>query len=426
MKKLRIAAVLVAAGVVAASGAFAQELKFDGYVNAGLGVVYSSEKDAPDPFVAAAAVDSWNNAYRIRLHASYTNEPGSAGAFLRFQASGGINDIGFQAAYGWLSVFDKGLTIKGGIVDDGTWNTAGAFLGSDAGEGLGALAKISPIDGLDIGVGAYLAETPGEGGNSSFADHSTKTDLPDSSDSTKSRFAGNYYAQGLDEAKYTASLGYTLPEKVKIVASYRHKSEAGVSADTPQLSGRLRTGLSLLAVPNLKAVLELELDNLQDFKALKKDEKTAWDTTVTSAAGSSGKINIYETFQYDLGSLSVGLSAVQWLSQAEGADLSLYANPWVSYALESIVPRLDLGYGNGAQAGFNNSNLNWHRANYSAAYDSDVSVISIRPSVKINIDSKTFVEIGGLIDIDGNKTTKWGEDDSRISNVFYVDFKWAF
>jgi hypothetical protein len=127
----------------------------------------------------------------------------------------------------------------------------------------------------------------------------------------------------------------------------------------------------------------------------------------------------------------VGLWAAEWLSQGEkspgtAADFAFYANPWVSYALGSIVPRLDLGYGSGARAGFNNNNLNWHRTNYNAVYDSNVSVVSIRPSVKINIDSKTFVEIGDLIDIDGNKTTKWVNDDSRISNVFYVDFKWSF
>jgi hypothetical protein len=101
----------------------------------------------------------------------------------------------------------------------------------------------------------------------------------------------------------------------------------------------------------------------------------------------------------------------------------------VSYALGSIVPRLDLGYGSGARAGFNNNNLNWHRVNYNPVYDSDVSIISIRPSVKFNLDSKTFVEIGDLIDIDGVLKGTWENDpdaESRISNVFYVDFKWSF
>jgi hypothetical protein len=404
--------VLLAAGAFAASGLFAQEIKFDGYVNSGLGVVYSSEKDAADPFVAAAGADSQANAFRIRLHAAYTNEAGNAGAFLRLQASGGYNAVTLPAAYGWFSAFDKILTVKGGIVDDGTWSTGGFYLNSDVGEGLGALAKITPVSGLDIGVGAYLAETPSESQtNQMFADHHA--------------LGGQYYARDFDEAKYTFSLGYTLPELVKIVASFRPKSEAGTGDAGDNITSRMRAGVSLLAVPNLKANVELELDNLQDFSSQVGDEN-AWGTVITNAISASGKINIFETFQYDLGSLSAGLWAVEWLSQAEDADLALYVNPWVSYTLGSIVPRLDLGYGSGARAGFNNNNLNWHRSNYNAVYDSDVSVISIRPSVKFNIDSKTFVEIGDLIDIDGNKTTKWGDDDSRISNVFYVDFKWSF
>jgi hypothetical protein len=39
------------------------------------------------------------------------------------------------------------------------------------------------------------------------------------------------------------------------------------------------------------------------------------------------------------------------------------------------------------------------------------------------------VEIGDLIDIDGAPKNTWANDpdaESRISNVFYVDFKWSF
>jgi hypothetical protein len=436
MKKSGIMTVLLTAGTFAAAGLFAQEIKFDGYVNSGLGVVYSTEDGAADPFIAASAGEAGSNAFRIRLHAAYTNEAGNAGAFLRLQAAGGYNTLTLPAAYGWFSALNNILNVKGGIVDDGTWNTGGVFFNSDVGEGLGALVKISPVSGLDIGVGAYLAETPAEGQNNQlFADHHELK-------------GGKYYARDFDEAKYTFSLGYTLPDVVKFVASFRAKSEAGTGANADGsgftsdiLSSRLRAGVSLLTVPNLKANVELELDNLQDFSGLKNGEKDAWDRIVgpwdhdndsatedkvtLSSTAASGKITITETVQYDLGSLSVGLWAVEWLSQAENTDFALYVNPWVSYALGSIVPRLDLGYGSGAQASFNNSNLNWYRTNYGPVYDSDVSVISIRPSVKLNIDSKTFVEIGDLIDLDGKKAG-WGDADSRISNLFYVDFRWTF
>jgi hypothetical protein len=398
MKKLGIVAVLLAAGAFAASGLFAQ-ITFNGYVNSGLGVVYSSEEGAPDPYIAVMGTDSEQAAFRVRLNGSYTNEAGNAGVNLRLHASAGVNAVAMPFAYGWFSAFDKLLTVKGGLVDDGTWNTMGRMDG-DVDEGLGALARVTPIPGLDIGVGAYVQSLSSDGATMPGNNTNYLTD-------PNVDFDASYYARELAQAKYTFGLGYTLPDLVKIAASYRPESQVAGSS-------RLRAGVSLLAVPNLKAVLELQLDNLQDFS----------DT---------GLIDIYETVQYDniIPNLSVGLWAIEYLNQASDTDLGLYVGPWVSYALGSIVPRLDFVYGNGVKAGFNSTNsknevmAKWHRKNYSAVYDSDVSVISIRPSVTFNIDSKTFVEIGDLIDIDGAKDG-WGDDDSRISNVFYVDFKWSF
>jgi hypothetical protein len=43
---------------------------------------------------------------------------------------------------------------QGGFVDDGTFNSMGDIDG-DAGEGLGALLTVAPIDGLTVGLGIY-------------------------------------------------------------------------------------------------------------------------------------------------------------------------------------------------------------------------------------------------------------------------------
>jgi hypothetical protein len=440
MKKLGIVAVLLTAGIFAVSGLFAQDLKFDGYINSGLGVVYSNEDNAPDPFIAAVGNDSRSNAWSIRLNANYTNGAGNAGASVRLQAAGGYSWIGVPIGYGWFSVFDRILTIKGGIVDDGTWNTGGAYLNGDMGEGLGALAKISPIAGLDIGLGVFLAETPlSSQENQEIAD--------------KHPSLGRFYAREFDEAKYTFNVGYTMPDVFKIVAGYRPRSAAGTGSANEFLPSRLRAGASLLSVPNLKVILELELENLQDFSGLKKGDRDAWDRLVdpnpndrdpildadgnpisgqykptVGAVDASGQINIFETFQYDMGNLSVGLWAAQWLSQAADTDVAFYANPWVSYAFGPIVPRLDLGYGSAMRANFNNSSRNWRHVFYTAMCDDDFSLIVIRPSVKFNINSNTAVEIGDLIDIENVKKGYWkhSDDDSRVSNAFYVDFKWSF
>jgi hypothetical protein len=450
MKKLGIVAVLFVAGAaIAVSGLFAQELKFNGYVNAGLGVVASGEEDAPDPFFAAAGVDSSNDSFRIRLDAAYANGAGNAGAALRLQASGGYNFISFPVAYGWFSAFNAILTAKGGIVDDDTWESGGEFFTGDAGEGLGALVKATPIPGLDIGVGAYLVEIPSESAGNSWISEDNRSkvsvwdsttnkkieiDNPERNEHNPAGSDGIYSARDLEDVKYTFNAAYT-HDLFRITASYRPKSVAG--AGGAYLASMAHAAVSLKAVPNLTAIVEVELDNLQDFKALKAEgrdrykrripaDDDAWGNPVTDAVAASGKISFGETFEYTLGDLTAGLWAVEWISQAEGSDFAVYANPWASYALGAIVPRLDLGFGSGAQVDFNRSNLNWHRTNVSPLYDSDVTVISIRPSVKLNIDPNTFVEIGDLIDFDGGPDQAWGDKSSRITNVFYVDFKWSF
>jgi hypothetical protein len=440
MKKLLIGAVLLATGFIVSSGLFAQDLRFDGYVNSGLGVVASSEDEAPDPFLAAYGTDSWNSAFRIRLNARYASETGNVGAHLQLQASSGYNFLTFPIAYGWFSAFNNILTVKGGIVDDGVWNTGGTYFPLDIGEGLGILAKVTPITGLDLGVGAYVATVPLEfQGNGAIDDNNSS--LVDSSG--VSLFGINYYAKKLEDAKYTFNAAYTLPDLLKIIASYRTKSLTGAGEAPNQVSSEARLSLSLLAIPNLKAVVELDLDNLQDFETMETGDKDAWDRTVGSlprpdrpagpnSLAASGKISIGETLQYNLGNLTVGLWAVEWFSlgkktATEDADVACYVNPWASYAFGAIVPRLDIGFGGGVQAAFNNaSGLGWRRGALNVKYDSDYSIISFRPSVKLNIDPNTFVEIGDLIDIDGAPDNTWGTDSSRVSNVFYIDLKWSF
>jgi hypothetical protein len=70
--------------------------------------------------------------------------------------------------------------------------------------------------------------------------------------------------------------------------------------------------------------------------------------------------------------------------------------------------------------------------------DDDYAVFNIRPSVKLNLNNRTFVEIGDSINIDSANFDGYrkdgkavsagspGDTKSRLSNVFYVDLKWSF
>jgi hypothetical protein len=307
--------------------------------------------------------------------------------------------------------------VNGGLVDDGTWNSGGFILADDQGEGLGALVKVSPITGLDIGAGAYVLTPKGGDDNNVL-----------SRDLAKNRL-------DLDDVKYTLNLGYTLPELLKFTATYRTKN----LTNGANQSSRAIINASILAIPGLTAVVEAELDNLQDFEALKVGKKDAWGHAVTSATGSSGKANFYETLGYNGGDLGVGLNAAQYFSLAAGANAELLFNPWVSYTIGSIVPRLDIAYLAGGSSNFNKdlsttgSIGKYHRQGFftTNTYNSDHSLLSFRPSVKINLTPKIFIELGDLINIENGPEGSYGHPEdskasSRFTNVFYTDFKVSF
>jgi hypothetical protein len=406
MKMKRILAVLLV--FTAGLGLFAQELKFDGYLNSGLGVASTSADTGtgPNPYITAFGVDSWQPGYRFRLNGSYTNEAGTAGARLRFQSQAKTLSAGTPAtdlglsfsipyAYGWVKFFENVLTLSAGIVDDGTWATGGALIaraGDDQGEGVGALVKITPIAGLDIGLGAYVIGTKGGGDNQVL---------------TRSLAS----QEELTDARYTFNLGFTLPDLFKITATLRTEND---SNRTPPAGSRQSTrgivGVRILAVPGLTALVEGELDKLQNFS----------DT---------GTISIYETLGYKLGIIGVGLNAAQHISQATDTDPGFEFAPWVDFALGTFVPRLDLVYFLGGKRGFSTTAPeNYNRINFGPNYDGDTDVISARPSVKIVIDPKTFVEVGDVVYLENNFTGSDARPTNPwvLSNVFYVDFKWSF
>ena len=429
---------LVCVAVFTAALVFAQELKFDGYVNYGAGVQFSNRDGESDPRVRAAGVDSEQAGGRFRLNGSYTNADKNAGVNFRFQLQGanagesvvtgvtsakdpsapdptdpvtsvttstrrligGNNtyDVGLVFAYGWVRPVEM-LQIKAGLVGDSTFETQGPILKDDAGGGAGAgvFVKLTPIEGLDIGVGAYPRSADGSNGNNRITDIGLITD---------------WY-----KVKYTFGLAYTMPEVFKFNASFRSFNEAGVSS---RASARAIGEVQLLMVQDLTAIVEVELDNLytraEEFDQFSK----------------TGIFNIYETFAYKMDDLRFGLTAAQYIKNVpEGAtgnaalkDIGLRFNPWISYALSEgkIVPRLDavffLAGDRASETG--SDGYKWDRR-YEVAptYNKDVYVFNVRPSVKINFDSKAALEIGDVVYYRKNPALNKG--DGFINNVFYVD-----
>jgi hypothetical protein len=450
-KRLFVFAALI---LVMSAVVFAQDIKFDGYLNSGLGVV-SNDREGDDPYIKAFGVDSESNGYRFRLNGSYQNEAKNAGVRLRLQSQRNLtigggsttvtikdtggNELGtgtvnvpnntygyfsMPYAYGWVGFLENKITLTGGIVDDGTWTTADWWWNDDLAEGLGLLLKAEPIKGLNLGFGAYTITQQSGGSNNILT------------------FGGNLPNFGnvtpkLDQAKYTVNVAYTMPDTFRFSLLFRNKNRTmwsntdftldddkyaySGSYEPMTLVGELR----VLAVKDLTAVAVGVFDYLDKFS-----EK--------------GNVTLSETFGYKLDDLNVGLNAVQFLyNRTDTNDKkvdynpSLLFNPWVSYTIDKIVPRLDLVYFTGGRSKTASGANQWERRGFAAAAaktddKKDYSVFSIRPSVKLIVDNRTFLEVGDMINIDmGNWDGAYADKGdankkSLFTNVFYVDVKFSF
>jgi len=437
MKKLVVISLMC---VLLAATVYAQELKFDGYINSGLGIVVN-DKDGEDPYFKAFGVDSESNGYRFRLNGSYTNEAGNAGARFRFQSQRRLEraNTGYFSipyAYGWVGFFDNKLTLTGGIIDDGTWTTADWWWNDDQGEGLGLLLKAEPIKGLNLGVGIYTISQQ-SGGSNNILSINNNGSLPNFQD----------IIVRPEDAKYTFNVAYTMPDVFRLGVTFRTKNRAGwvpssvedpddptktipgYTFDNYAYGGReepmqLIAEARILAVKGLTAVVVGVLDRLDEFN-------------------DKGNITLSETFAFKVNdNLNIGLNTAQLLPNAKtndkDTDPSLLFNLWGSYAIGSVVPRLDLVYLLGGQSKTVLGDKQWERKGFTpytksaAGTDDDLSVFSIRPSVRINLDSRTFLEIGDMINFDsGNYNGAYahsGDANKRdqLTNVFYIDVKLSF
>ncbi|MDR1899275.1 MAG: hypothetical protein LBQ55_04630, partial [Treponema sp.] len=374
------------------------------------------------------------------------NEAKNAGFKLRIQGQARTNRdnannmvLALPTATGWVSFLDGVVTVNGGIINDSTW-AMGGVLDDDVGEGLGGLVKITPVKGLDLGLGTYVISSDGGGNNNSL------TRGLDSNMTT----AGN--------AKYAVSVGYTMPDMFKVTAAWRNKNAAAsangihTAAINRDESSKLVLGARVLAVKNLTAILEAELDNLQNFEEMKAGQRDAWGTVIPSgssaSANYSGKVNLYQSVGYKVedigaGDLGVGLRMAQYISMQTEVDNGdnktgpgLWFNPWVSYTIGNIVPRLDFVYMAGGKIDGSSGTAEgkYYRDGYVASYFAKDWVMTIRPAVIFNV-GKAFVEIGDAINIEENHVKKSfgsaGVDsadkkDGRFTNILYVDFKVSF
>jgi hypothetical protein len=377
-----------------AGGIFAQDVKFTGEVKTGLGVLYdtTSEEAHLVPFSRDG-----EQPFQFRLNGAYATEGDTAGVKFRLQQRGSFS---VPYAFGYLNVFDNLLTLQGGLIDDGTFNSGGGILDADAGEGVGTQILVMPIDGLVVGGGAYASD--------GFGDLAVFPKLGD--------------------AKYTAGFAYTMPDLFKIVTSFRNRYWTKSSGDVT--SNQLIVGANILALSSmgLKLVLEGRFTNLGEDKD----------------AGVFANVDGFLTVGYTKDALSAGLNGALYLSAINADDVP---DPiiafWVygSYAVsDNIVPRLDVGIKlndniiAGGQAGFLNiTGYQWHHKHFTRDAGSignkDQTLLSFKPAVLLKVDANNSIEIGDQLSVQLDKNKGFGpkfDKDSNIVNSFYIDYVFKF
>lgn len=410
---------------------YAQNIKFDGYFNSGLGLVYTSYADK-DTFLKAFGVDSEQNGFRFRLNGTYISEDENAGVKFRMQSQSRLDQGGYFSipyVYGWMRFFNNIVSLTGGIVDDINWQTADWWINDDTGEGLGLLIKLMPISGLNIGFGSYLISQQSASSNNIFI-VSLGNVLPNFGSITPK----------IKDVKYVFSASYTMPDIFYLGASFRLKNKAGWNGtidtdiygyfyDGRQESAQLIGELRLFMIRDFSAVIAASLDNMQEFD-------------------SEGNIIVSQSFVYEQNSFFIGLNAAEFMYNRKNVlgnkipyKPGLVFNIWGSYVIDKIVTRLDLLYffGGQSRAGGDAAYM-WHRKAYTdypvykinADDKRSRSVFSVRPSFRYNVSAGTFIEFGDMFNYDfANYDGAYGDSGdpakrTMISNVFYIDYIWNF
>jgi len=441
--------------VITSIGLYAQNLGFSGYLNSGLGFVTTGYSDE-DNLVKAFGADSGQNGFRFRLDGSF-NMGNVAGVNIRFQAQNRLDRGGYFSlpyVYGWTRFWVRPLNtifgISAGIIDDSTWQTSDWWINDDNGEGLGVLLRAIPIDGLELGVGAYIFSQQ-SGGNNNILDFGG-INIYGNRENTLPNFGNIKLKPGYVKYVFSAAYTYCIIEEITypivieedpvyreevfyVGISFRTKNKAGWDSihpnpdiDTTYLgrdeSSKLIGDFRFLRLAHLTAVVAFSLDKLDDFRK-------------------NGDIVISETFAYRIkdlkfgfnNELNFGIDAVQFFYKRENAHKpGMLFNLWGSYAFDRIVPRLDLTYLMGGVSSLGgDKEYMWHRKSFLniPSETQDLAVVSARASVRFNVNNLTFIELGDMLSYDYGKTGAFADSSninkkSRLSNAVYLDCKWSF
>ncbi|MCL2380040.1 MAG: hypothetical protein FWC64_00430 [Treponema sp.] len=424
MKKILLVFVALA---LAGGGAFAQGWTFNGLASGGFGAFFfERQDDGPEAgpgdrlsrygLVAPINWDAANTPFRTQLDARFANADNTAGLTFRVRAQGaatGATDLPawFDWGFGWMSFMDNMVTVQGGRVEYGFFAPLDRMFHQEVGGGIGVQTIVRPMDGLVLGLGAFSA---GFGG----ADLPTNNGIWNDADRMM-------LMDGNNQMLGTIQVSYTMPDLLRVTAGARTESNVGTSGFGDSRMATGITGLTLsptrfaapsaayisaafLGMPDLHAAFTARFMNIHQFGDM-------GDIRLYLTAGHTGLVeNLDLRLGFSLGLTmedniyvrNFGTVAAAGIAPGEreliNNDPSPHVWVWLSaaYALSDVVvPRLDVHYVMGGQWN------GWQRMHHwsprdGATFDSDDMFIQIRPAVQFRITAATFVELGGIFNID--------------------------
>jgi len=322
---------------------FAQDtpsLTFSGSLQTGL--VYQMGDNYEDPIMWAFADDAGNDAYRLRLAGVAVN--GNTGAKFRL-SSNGESKVGVDYAWTYVDLMESMLHLDVGYkVDSTIWRTKGDDeLDYDA----DAEVKVSilPIEGLNLGFAIGMP-----------------TAAP------KAAVAANAATYTLASA---AVPGVELADLIYIGGFAYAMAPFGVQAGLKAAGGELTAAYAGFdytdLTPGLTLYFETEMTKLEDFS-------------------DNGRMQFDEKAKYVTGPIEAVLLSYQWLYQNSDVDFGLKVKGSVAYTMGTVVPGIEVVY--------NTDETNIDQAKYLEAGETDVTALTVKPTVTVNFTGKTKVVSG--------------------------------
>jgi len=264
------------------------------------------------------------HAARTTLGIAFTTPDGNWGIISRLDAEGIVGTPGAQGNSGnylvgldravlWGNVLPGMLTLKAGVLDEETFATENEGWGNYLDGAVGLEALVTPSPGLTVGYMVPMANSAGA------------TDLNAAAvivGNGQNTLAGN--GSAVDAFSTSAVLlAYNIPDLANVVAGFRFGT--GTAASVPTQTGYLWGGVSVKAIPNLLARLEVLYANLGN--------------------STSGDITILEEVGYTMGPLVLDLAMFQDIFSASGSSVAYNFRPNVTYDLGMAKVGVGIDYG---------------------------------------------------------------------------------